>query len=356
MTKIPPFLTVLLLSVACTQPSARLLFGEKAVEGIVVRTEVSHPEGFPGLAVFEHVFVNEGNETVYFDAWESDPVCVKACRVWTFQPSSSAERKDWAFPVGNGFYQRNYLGMNGSDYGGGIPFVSVWTARQNLSIGIAEPQLLLLSMPVSRKFNLTSARIRKDYSAPVTLEPGDSIRSCKLFTIDGSGDFFGPLREFANYMKVAYGYSAPVSPEGAYEAVWCAWGYERQFTVEEVIETLPKVVEFGFKWVDVDDGYQICEGDWQANERIGPDGMRRLTDAIHAAGLKAKLWWCPLAADPESSLAQNHPEVLLLQADGSREDISWWDSWYLSPVNPYTKEYTAGLVDMFLSDWNFDGF
>lgn len=356
MPRLLPFLATILLSVACTQPSARLLCGEKAVEGITVRTEVSHPEGFPGLTVFAHIFVNAGNETVSFDAWESDAISVRGPRIWSFQPSSTAERKDWAFPVKNGFRQRNYLGMNGSDYGGGIPLVTLWTDKQNQTIGIAEPRLQLVSMPVSRKANVAAAKIRKDYSEPVTLQPGDSVRTCRLFTIDGSGDFFVPLRTFAEFMRVEYGYAAPVSPEGAYESVWCAWGYERQFTVDEVIGTLPKVVELGFKWVDVDDGFQICEGDWQANDRIGPDGMRRMTDAIHAAGLKAKLWWCPLAADPESSLAQNHPEMLLVQADGSHEDISWWDSWYLSPVNPYTETYTASLVDMFLKDWNFDGF
>ena len=351
-----PILAAVFVLAACTQPSARLLSGGKTVKGISVSTEASQPEGFPGLTVFEHVFVNTGNETVCFDAWESDAVSVSGGKVWTFQPSSTAERKDWAFPVKSGFSQRNYLGMSSSDYGGGIPLVTLWTASQNMSIGIAEPQLQLLSMPVSRKGNITTARIRKDYSEPATLEPGDSLRTCRLFTIDGSGDFFVPLRTFAEFMRVEYGYTAPVSPEGAYESVWCAWGYERQFTVDEVIGTLPKVVELGFKWVDVDDGFQICEGDWQANPRIGPDGMRRMTDAIHAAGMKAKLWWCPLAADPESSLAQNHPEVLLVQADGSHEDITWWDSWYLSPINPYTKTYTDGLVDMFLKDWNFDGF
>lgn len=351
-----PILAAVFVLAACTQPSARLLSGGITVKGISVSTEASQPEGFPGLTVFEHVFVNTGNETVSFDAWESDAVSVSGSKVWTFQPSSTAERKDWAFPVKSGFRQRNYLGMNNSDYGGGIPLVSLWTASRNMTIGIAEPRLQLLSMPVSRKGNLTTARIKKDYSEPVKLEPGDSLRTCRLFTIEGSGDFFVPLRTFAEFMRVEYGYAAPVSPEAAYESVWCAWGYERQFTVDEVIGTLPKVVELGFKWVDVDDGFQICEGDWQANPRIGPDGMRRMTDAIHAAGLKAKLWWCPLAADPESSLAQNHPELLLLQADGAHEDISWWDSWYLSPVNPYTKAYTDGLVDMFLKDWNFDGF
>ena len=352
-----PLLAAVLVVAACAQyPADRLLCGNQTLKNIEVIAEESFPEGFPGLNVRTVSFVNTGSAPVEVSAIETSAIEVKGSKVWTFQPSSTADRKDWAFPVKNGFYQRNYLGMNGSDYGGGIPMVCLWTPTANLSVGVAEPCLKLVSMPVTRKCNRTRAAIRQDFEQPVVLNPGDTLRSVRQFVLEGEGDFFVPLRTFASWMKVEYGYTAPVSPEGAYESVWCAWGYERQFTVDEVIGTLPKVVELGFKWVDVDDGFQICEGDWQANPRIGPDGMRRMTDAIHAAGLKAKLWWCPLAADPESSLAQNHPEMLLVQADGSHEDISWWDSWYLSPINPYTETYTASLVDMFLKDWNFDGF
>ena len=246
--------------------------------------------------------------------------------------------------------------MNGDDYGGGIPMVTLWTKDENLSVGVAEPQLTLVSMPVTRKGNTARACIRQDFSQPVVLEPGDTLRSCRQFVLRSKGDFFQPLREFTQWMQKTYCFTVPVSPESAFEPVWCAWGYEREFTVDEVIGTLPKVVELGFKWVDVDDGFQRCEGDWEPNDRIGPEGMRRMVDAIHGAGLKAKLWWAPMAADPESELAQKHPEMLLVKEDGSHANISWWDSWYLSPVNPFVKEYTLNLVDLFLKDWDFDGF
>ncbi len=338
--------------VACSQPQDRLLSGGKPVKDLKVIVN-EQPAGDMLLRTIS--FVNTGFDAVQVDAMETSWVSVKGGETWTFQPSSSSERLDWAFPVEDGFYQDNFLGVK-EDYGGGIPMVTLWTAEDNISTGIAEPVLKLVSMPVSRKGKVTRACIREDYDTPVVLQPGDTLTSCKQFILKGKGDFFGPLRTFSEYMKEAYGYEAPVSPADAYEPVWCAWGYERQFTVDEVIGTLPKVVELGFKWVDVDDGFQICEGDWNANDRIGPGGMRRMTDAIHAAGLKAKLWWCPLAADPESSLAKEHPEMLLIRKDGTHADISWWDSWYLSPINPYTREYTLGLVDMFLKDWGFDGF
>ena len=347
-----------LLLAACTSlPQDRLVCGGKTVSGFETLVSYEQPEAFPGLTVRTVTFVNGTKKDITFDAIETSRINVEGDEIWSFQPTSTGHRLDWVLPVPKGFYKKNYLGMNDSDYGGGIPMVCLWTPEQNISVGVAEPELRLVSMPVSRKGNKAEACILQEFAEPVVLHPGESVTSVKQFFLDGGkGDFFGPLRTFTQYMESEYGYQAPESPADAYEPVWCAWGYERTFTVDEVIGTLPKVVELGFKWVDVDDGYQWCEGDWDANDRIGPDGMRRMTDAIHAAGLKAKLWWAPMAADPGSRLAQEHPELLLVKADGSHEDISWWDSWYLSPVNKSVWEYTEKLVDMFLVDWNFDGF
>ena len=343
------------MAAACTAeaPAERALLKGRTVKGLDVVVTSTPADG---LTLRSVCFVNNGTKPVKLDAIETSPVCVEGTEVWSFQPSSTADRKDWVLPVEKGFYQRNFMGMNDSDYGGGIPMVSLWTADGCKSVGLAEETLKAVSLPVRRKGDLSFACIRQEFAQPVTLAPGEKLEALKQFVTEGPGDFFQPLRQFAAYMHEEYGWDAPVSPEEAFEPVWCAWGYERTFTVDEVIGTLPKVVELGFQWVDIDDGYQLCEGDWTANERIGADGMRRMTDAVHEAGLKAKIWWAPLAADPESSLAKEHPEMLLVRADGSHEDISWWDSWYLSPLNGHTWEYTEGLVDMFLNEWGFDGF
>ncbi len=342
---------------SCAGPAQDTAFlNGKPVKGLEVLTSENAVPGHPGMTLRSVCFVNTGSQAVQVDAIESSPIFVEGDTVWSLQPSSTSERKDWVFPVEDGFYQRNYLGMNDSDYGGGIPVVSLWTKEVNRTVGLAEPCLKLASLPVSRKGNRTGACIRQEFDTPVEIAPGDTLRALRQFVMEGKGDFFDPLRSFALYMQETWNWEPPMSPEDAYEPVWCAWGYERTFTVDEVIGTLPKVVELGFKWVDVDDGYQICEGDWQANDRIGASGMRRMTDAIHAAGLKAKLWWAPMAADPESALVREHPEMLLVKEDGEHEDISWWDSWYLSPVNPYTWKYTEDLVEMFITDWGFDGF
>ena len=349
-------MAALVLSCTAPAPENAVFYKGKAVKGFDVIEESIPADGHDGMTLRNIGFINVSGKDLLVDAIETSAITLEGKDIWSLQPTSSEARLDWVLPVPDGFSKDNYLGMNDPDYGGGIPMISLWNAEKNVSVGLAEPCLETLSMPVKRKGNTVRASILMNLGEPVVLEPGDTLFALKQFVYEGEGDFFGPLRAFSEYMQETYDWKAPVSPQEAFEPVWCAWGYQREFTVDEVIGTLPKVVELGFKWVDVDDGYQICEGDWNANDRIGADGMHRMTDAIHAAGLKAKIWWAPMAADPESSLAKEHPEMLLVQKDGSHEVISYWDSWYLSPVNPYTWEYTEDLVEMFLEDWGFDGF
>lgn len=342
---------------SCTAPGERVLREGEVMDGIACSVEEICPDGYDGMTVRTVVFVNTGSEPVTIDAVETGAIRIQGKEIWSFQPSSSEERADWILPVSKGFSKLNYLGMNDPDYGGGIPLVTLWTPEGNISTGLVEPVLKLVSIPVKGGKGYAEACIRQDFEGGLVLQPGDTLRSFRQFISKGKGDWFNPLRQFAEYMEEFCGYNPPVSPSDAFEAVWCAWGYERTFTVDEVIGTLPKVAELGFKWVDIDDGYQFCEGDWDANERIGGGArMKRMTDAVHDYGMKAKIWWAPMAADPGSRLAQEHPEMLLVKKDGAHEDISWWDSWYLSPVNRFTEEYTLGLVDMFMGEWGFDGF
>src|SRR5690606_4495927 len=98
----------------------------------------------------------------------------------------------------------------------------------------------------------------------------------------------------------------------AFESIWCAWGYERNFTMDEVVGTLPKVKELGIKWAVLDDGFQYAEGDWDADTTRFPRGgeeIKELVNTIHDYGMKAKIWWAPLAADPHSRLLTENPDM-----------------------------------------------
>lgn len=342
-----------------------ILKGEFQKDGFNIEKKqiITIPEKFSNMLLFKTFYVNKGNKTLTVNSWGNHKIRIMPLNhdtvMWSFQPSSSNQRKDWILPVKQGFNQKNYLGMNNSDYGGGIPMVNMWRKDGGLAVGLTETTLKMISMPVKWiKYNdYATFGLQYEYSKPIIFSKNDTIRTYDSFVELHTGDFFNPLKQFSNFMQSEKNLKFAKSEPEAFEPVWCAWGYERMFTIKEIINTLPKVKELGFKWVDVDDGYQIAEGDWEVNDRFpgGNNDLRKLTDEIHNYGLKAKLWWAPLAADPCSKLLKEHPEVLLLTEEGIPQYITWWNSFYLSPVNEVTKLYTNNLLHRFLVEWNFDG-
>ena len=315
---------------------------------------------FPGLEIVQTSYVNRG-KSLTVKAYEMCKTEIEATDsvIWSLQPSSSNARMDWVLPVTEGFQKDNYLGMNNCDYGGGIPVVDLWQRNGGVAIGLFEPVLRMIKMPVEwkRYDDKVTMSLRYEYPEPLSFEKGDTITCFTAFRLTHKGDYFNALRVFSDYMQQNLGVKMQPSENEAFEPVWCAWGYGRPFKMNMVLGTLDKVAELGFKWVDVDDGYQIAEGDWNTNELFpgGDKDMRHITDEIHRRGMKAKLWWAPLAADPDTKLVKEHPEMLLLTEEWAREYITWWDSWYLSPVNPAVDAYTTDLLKMFLQTWNFDG-
>lgn len=150
----------------------------------------------------------------------------------------------------------------------------------------------------------------------------------------------------------------PESAPDAFESMWCSWGYERTATFEEVLGTLPKVKELGIKWATVDDGFQIAEGDWDLDPKRFPGGDQEMIDLVKEMkkdGLKVQLWWAPLAADPGTKILEEHPEIVMLSKDGKPYNISWWNSYYMSPVAEATINETRKLVNRFIKEYDFDG-
>lgn len=328
-------------------------YGVKKTQTIIA------PEGFEGMLLIETKYENIGEKSLNLKSVEQNRFYVDSDEViWSFQPTSTSSRANWILPVEEGFYQQNYLGMNNCDYGGGIPLVTLWRRDGGLSVGLVEPVLKTINMPIERVAGQSGAtmKLEREWEDMYEFAAGEELVMDRSFIAVTTGDYFDPLKLFSDYMYAHEGITPSESEPEAFEPVWCAWGYERTFTIEEVVGTLDKVKEVGFKWVDVDDGYQIAEGDWETNSRIGGDHrMRYLTKEIHKRGLKAKLWWAPIAADPGTKVLREHPEMQLLTDEWVPEYISWWDSYYLSPVNPHTMKYTTDLVKKFIGDWGFDG-
>jgi alpha-galactosidase len=320
-------------------------------------------DSFPDMAFYKVRYVNKGERELQVTKWVNHQYLINETgdspAFWSFQGSSTGAREDWMLPVDSAFSQKNFMGMNNTDYGGGIPVLDIWRKDAGLAIGHTEMVPRMISLPVNKSRYEKSVRIDLEFEYPEakTLGSGDTLNTYDTYVSVHHGDCFASLQAYSKYMQANGIKLAPVE-DAAYEAVWCAWGYMRKFTVAEVLGTLPKVKELGLKWVDIDDGYQQAEGDWDVVRDKFPRGdadMRAMVDKIHSMGMKAKLWWAPLAVDPGSKLLKENPDIILETSDGAPQFITWWDSYYMSPVYQKTIHHTRSVLKMFLKDWDFDG-
>jgi len=318
-------------------------------------------DDFPAMALVRVIYTNLGQSDVKATGWTNNHYVIRTNQItepvfWSYQSGSYEERPDWVLPLKRGFHQDNFMGMNASDYGGGTPVVDVWTRDAGIGVGHVEMVPKLVYLPVSMP-DSADAEIGIRFQTDRILKPGEGIETFRTFVSVHQGDYFQTLSEYRRFM-VRQGLRFEPAPETAYEPIWCAWGYERNFTMEQIEGALPKVQEMGYPWAVFDDGWQTSEGDWNLVKSKFPRGdadMIGLVAMIHRHGLKAGLWWAPLAVDPGTDLIRQHPEYLLLNKDGSKQEISWWDSYYLCPAYPPVQEYTRKLVEKFMDTWGWDG-
>src|SRR5207249_1664292 len=276
-------------------------------------------DAFPRVAVVQVRYTNAGTSAVAVDRWTANRHTIasgdasRRPAFWSYQSGSYESRPDWVLPLRKGFTQDNYQGMNASDYGGGTPVVDVWRPDVGIAVGHLETSPRLVSLPVTMP-TASEATVAVRASGHWTLAPGHSLETPRTFVAVHRGDHFAALVDYRSMMQ-RQGITIAKAPPSAFEPIWCAWGYGRDFTVDQVIGTLPVAKRLGFRWATLDDGWQVAEGDWTPVAKKFPRGdadMKALVDRIHEAGFKAQLWWTPLAVDPGSATDRAHHDWLLL--------------------------------------------
>jgi alpha-galactosidase len=319
-------------------------------------------DDFPRMVLYSVTYDNISEETLQIESWTNNRYMIasdpnqKEKEFWSFQSGSYENRPDWILPVSTGFKQQNYMGMNASDYGGGTPVSDVWRMDIGIAVGHVEMVPKLVSLPVEME-DSRGAFLRVDFGVNRELKSGESYTTFQTFVSLHKGDYYSALTDYQQLMEKK-GLKFDPPQEAAYEPVWCAWGYQRDFNVKQVLNTLPKVKELGYEWAVLDDGWQTAEGDWYLTKKKFPGGdkdMKKFVDKIHSYDLKAKLWWAPMSVDPGTDLIKNHPEYLLLNEDGSKQKISWWDAFYLCPAFKEVQEFTRGQVNTIMETWGYDG-
>lgn len=335
----------------------------------VLTIEGETNSGFRKILTFESVgpgrilqtveFQNHGKKDLRFKGWRSARFQMNGNgqSVGAFLPGSYEPRPDWIKEIKPGFRQVNFMGMNATDYGGGTPLLAIWNKDQGFSIASVEPKSELIALPIAyHKSGWVQISMQSDRG--INLPVGASFTLPRILWQSFRGDVFQPLRNYSLYMSEKSGLKMAPSPMAQMGPIWCAWGYGRNFTIEQVMATLPLAKALGFEWVGIDDGWQEAIGDWSPNRKKFPNGdqdMRKLVQAIHDQGMKAQLWWAPFAVHRKSEYVREHADELLLNRNQTKRDISWWDAWYQCPASEKVRKEMSRLATQFIGEWGFDG-
>jgi len=328
-----------------------------AAGGIEKRVSVTFLDRYPGLALLDVQYRNVGTAPLAVAGWQAatHDLLPHPDGAWSFSGASYPDRRDWVQRVSPGFGQRNFMGMNASDYGGGTPVAVVWRRDVGLAVGHIDIVPRLVSLPVAGQPAGTRIAIAGD--EPALLAPGASLDLPPVFMMVHEGDHFRPLDAYRRLMAER-GVAAPAIPEPSYAPVWCAWGYGRDFTTDEVLIAMGKAKSIGLEWMVMDDGWQTSEGDWKLNRAKFPRGdadMKAFVGKIRAAGMRPRLWLAPLAADPGTDLLRDHPDMQLLDRNGAAQNVSFWDAFTLCPAYPPVVEHFRAQIRRILGDWGFEG-
>jgi alpha-galactosidase len=338
----------------------RLRLSGIAADGLEKRVEVRLFERFPGIALLRVTYRNGGDAPVALGGWTNAAYRFSTgegtrAETWAYCGGTYPDRRDWVQPVKDGFAQDNFLGMTGSDYGGGTPVVDFWRREGGFAVGHVDAVPRLVSLPLQRHAGTVQFAVHS--REPLTLAPRAVFETPETFVAVHRGDYFATLDTYRRIMAER-GLRSPETPAASYEPIWCAWGYERDCSTAMIEGTLAKARDVGLDWAVIDDGWQAKIGDWGLDTRKYPRGeadMKDLVKQIRAAGLKPRLWFSPLSVAPGADLLHDHPDMLLLDKDGVVQNISWWNTFYLCPAYAPTRAQAQALVRKFIGEWGFAG-
>jgi alpha-galactosidase len=336
-------------------------------------------DSLPGVALTSTTYRNNGSSDLAIDrvltqrhilnASLSDPKAAPFS-MWSFHGSSEAWGKDDVMQVGEKFTRENPMQVvmhkDENQTGGGIPVVAFWTGSVGEAMGHAETVPLRMALPVStRPDKRVNAEIVLD--ANTRLQPGQVYTTPLTFVSVFHGDFYEPLSAYSKMLQNS-GLSLAHPTQADYQANWCGWGYEMDFTPKQMLGTIPKLKELGLKWATLDAGWFKARGDWEPREDTFPDGsLQRVVKAYHDEGLHITLWWIPIVVEDGhgkdilnhrpyqlSNVVKEHPDWLILDKDGKPARATA-DLGALCPAVPEVQQYYKHLTERFIKDWDFDG-
>jgi len=206
-----------------------------------------------------------------------------------------------------------------------------------------------------------------EHDNAVTVAPGegaialDAVTSTPIELAPGASHDFDPLlldvrpNPYEALERYADAVCAQVNPPIPDEMPcgWISWyGYRLTMTEDTILENAAVIArhfrKFGVTIIQPDHGWQdrdIC-GNWVVNDKF-PHGMPWLHDRLAEMGFELGLWAAPSVVSEFAPLVAEHPEALMLDAEGKPRVIhkrwTWPPHGVTYQIDPWTPAGEAFL-------------
>lgn len=188
------------------------------------------------------------------------------------------------------------------------------------------------------------------YESEYHLEAGKSFETPEMiftFSSEGAGQASRNMHDWAR--KDGLYAPAMVRP-----IVLNSWeGVYFNFNEKILKEMIDKAAELGVETFVLDDGWfgnkfprndaTMGLGDWQVNKKKLPGGIDAIAKYAVSKGIGFGIWIEPEMVNPQSELAQKHPEWVV-RANG-REATTQRNQWVLDLSNPEVQDYVVDVFD-----------
>lgn len=148
---------------------------------------------------------------------------------------------------------------------------------------------------------------------------------------------------------------------------YCSWYYYyKDVTQKDFLDNVEILAEkqnspFKAKYVQIDDGYQLYQGDWLRPHPSWPTPLDEIAKKISDGGMQAGIWTMPFHASTASDVFKNHPDWFVKGPDGNPLVAQGWSPppdhlWAtLDTTQPAVLEHLANIFRTFRK-WGYTYF
>lgn len=197
------------------------------------------------------------------------------------------------------------------------------------------------------------------------VKPGATLSSEVVYMNPSAPDAWTGLENYADAVAAWLDYTVWTQRDGGRPTPngWNSWtgsgstgGLGTNIDETNMSENLAVMARefepYGIDYFQMDDGYQVADGDWQANQKF-PSGMKAFANKVQDTGLKPGLWIAAFRVSTSSTLAQQHPDWLL---DPSTNVVKGLfspgaDARMLDLSNPAVLDFLRATMKRYKNDW-----